>query len=170
MRRIRWRSLSLWVIFFVFACSTGVTLGAQGSDLATWPIVYQDNFEDPQSGWNVGETEHAARVYVDGTYEIHVNDKWSIAWSRIPVNREFLDFSVEINAQVMEGTGEFGFLFRYQDADNFYKFTMGEDGHYRLILQEQGTNYTLLDRQVEAKDKTKSKVSQGGHLQTKGCG
>jgi len=150
------------MIFLVLACLTGAVLWAQGSDPATWPIVYQDDFEDPESGWDVGETEYAARAYVHGAYEVHVNDEWAIVWSQIPGNREFLDFSVEMYAQVVEGTGEFGFLFRYQDSDNFYKFTMGEDRHYRLILQEQGTSYTLLNGQVEAKDKTKAKVPQGG--------
>jgi CHAT domain-containing protein/Tfp pilus assembly protein PilF len=150
------------MIFFVFACSTWVALGAQGSDPAIWPIVYQDDFEDSESGWEVEETEYATRAYVGGAYEMQVKDEWSIAWSQIPGDREFLDFSAEIDAQVVEGTGEFGFLFRYQDADNFYKFTIGTDGHYRLILQEQGTGYTLLDGQVGAKDKTKSKVEQRG--------
>jgi CHAT domain-containing protein/tetratricopeptide (TPR) repeat protein len=74
---------------------------------------------------------------------------------------------VEIDAQVVEGTGEFGFLFRYQDADNFYKLTIGTDGRYRLILQEHGTDYTLLDGQIEAKDKTKSKVPHGGSYRLK---
>jgi len=170
MRRIRWRSLPLWVIFFVFACSTGALLGAQGSDPATWPIVYQDDFEDPESGWDVGGTEYASRIYVNGNYEIQVKDEWLFIWSRIPSilntnpkveiyalngrkqpsliarsHRIYVDFTAEMEVQVVGGAGESGFLFRYQDADNFYCFTIRTDGHYRLRVQKKGRWETLVD-------------------------
>ena len=162
MRKTRWRSSYLWAVFFAFACSIGAACLAQGSDPSTWPIVYQDDFEDLQSGWAVEETEDSATKYVDGNYEIQVKNARSIAWSQIPGNREFLDFSLETDIQVVEGTGEFGVIFRYVDSDNFYKFTINTDGHYQLVLREQGTYYTLLDGQVGTKGETKTKAKREG--------
>jgi len=162
MRRIRWQSLSLWVVFFAVVCSTGVALGAQGNEIATWPIVYQDDFEDPESGWEVGETEYVTRVYVSGAYEMQVKGEWLIAWSQIPGNPELRDFSIEADIQAVEGAGQFGLLFRYANSYNFYKFTISTDGHYYLVLQKQGTYYTLLDGQISAKGKSKTGARQEG--------
>ncbi|RLC72168.1 MAG: hypothetical protein DRI26_03560, partial [Chloroflexi bacterium] len=103
------------------------------SDPETWPIVYQDDFEDPASGWLTGETEYASRAYVDGAYEIQVKDAWRIVWSRIPGDREYLDFVAEAAFRIVAGEGEAGFLFRYQDSDNFYCFTVSTRGEYRLL-------------------------------------
>ena len=143
---MRWRSSYLWMMFFALACSIGAAGLAQGSAPSTWTIVYQDDFEDPGSGWDVGETGDFATAYVDGDYEIQVEKAQSIAWSQLPSNPEFRDFSVETDIQVVEGTGEFGIIFRYVDSDNFYKLAVHTDGRYQLVLQEEGIYYTLLDR------------------------
>ena len=167
MRRIRWRSLSLLVVFFAVVCSTGVALGAQGNEIATWPIVYQDDFEDPESGWEVGETKYVNRAYVGGAYEMQVKGKWLIVWNQIPGNPELRDFSVETDIQVAEGAGQFGLLFRYVDSDNFYKLTVSTDGHYQLVLQEEGAYYALLDGQVAARGKSKTSARRAGSSRLK---
>ena len=133
------------LFWFCVVALLAFSLGAVGSDPETWPIVYQDDFEDSGSGWRTGETEHVSRAYVDGVYEIQVKDDWSIAWSRIPGELEFLDFSVEVTFRSVEGEGEAGFLFRYQDSDNFYCFTVSTRGEYRLRRQRYDEWETLID-------------------------
>jgi len=180
--QVRWVFLGSILIAL---CLMPLATWAQGSDPDTWPIVYQDDFEDPSTGWDVEgtleETEYAARAYIDGVYEIQVNDDWStwswipgdrgfldfsidgtyefqvqtksnIVWSRIPGSRDFLDFSVEVDVQMLEGTGEFGFLFRYLNSFNSYShtshsycFTLHTDGLYRLRIQENDSWQTLVD-------------------------
>lgn len=126
-------------------CLMPIATWAQGSDPETWPIVYQDDFEDPSSGWEVGETEYATRAYVDGAYEVQVNDDWSTNWRWIPGDKDFLDFSAEVDVQVLESTGEFGFLFRTVGGYNFYLFTIHTDGRYRLRMRKNGSWQTLVD-------------------------
>ena len=121
------------------------SFGALGSDPETWPIVYQDDFEDPASGWLTGETEYASRAYVDGAYEIQVKDDWRIAWGRIPGGREYLDFTAEVAFRFVAGEGGAGFLFRYQDSDNFYCFTVSTRGEYRLLRQRYDWWESLID-------------------------
>lgn len=137
----------VWIAVYLTFCAlilSGFSLQAQSSDPETWPIVYQDSFEDAESGWPTGETEYAKRSYVSGKYQIKVKDDRQIAWSLIPGNRSFLDFTVEIDAHAIKGRGEFGIIFRYQDPDNFYLFTLSTGGGYRLLKKEEGSWQTLI--------------------------
>jgi len=140
------RGLLLMALLLFLLLITVLVFTAWGldSDPSTWPTSYQDDFQDPQSGWQVGETEFAKRTYVDGVYEIQVVDDWQIAWSRIPGDTEFVDFAAEVEVQVVEGTGQFGFIFGYQDSDNFYYFSIRTDGYYRLRLLSNGSWQTLV--------------------------
>jgi len=140
--QLRWVFL---VSIFVALCLMPLSTWAQGSGPETWPIVYQDDFEDLSTGWDVEETESATRAYVDGIYEIQVNDDWSTNWSMVPGAKDFLDFSAEVDVRVLEGTGEFGFLFRYVERDNFYFFAFHTDGYYRLLMHKAGSWQMLVD-------------------------
>ena len=119
--------------------------GAIGSDPETWPIVYQDDFEDPTSGWLTEEAEDTDWAYVDGVYEIRVKEDRLIVFSYIPGDREYLDFAAEMAFRFVAGEGEAGFLFRYQDSDNFYCFTVSIRGEYRLRRLRYGKWETLID-------------------------
>ncbi len=67
--KLRWVFVASLLITF---CLLPAAAWAQGSNPATWPIVYQDDFQNPKSGWNTGETGQEAKGYVDGAYEIAV--------------------------------------------------------------------------------------------------
>ena len=52
------------MVGFLVALAIGLSRFAQGSDpSSSWPVVYQDDLEDPRSGWLVGDTEDVRRVY-----------------------------------------------------------------------------------------------------------
>lgn len=108
-----WKRLLASGLLLAAACFIVVVLRAQTSNPDTWPIVYEEYFEDPERGWNIDETKHVKRAYVEGAYEIQVKDDWRTTWSRIPGDRVSLDFSAEVKVTMVEGIGQFGFLFRY---------------------------------------------------------
>jgi tetratricopeptide (TPR) repeat protein len=139
--QLRWVFL---VSIFMVLCLMPLAAWAQESDPETWPIVYHDDFDDPSTEWEVGETEYATRGYVDGAYEIQVKNSRAITWSMIPGDREFLDFAVEVKAQAVEMEGAFGFLFRYVDRGNFYCFTFRADGYYQLLMCKAHSWQTLV--------------------------
>lgn len=140
--RLRWLFVAS---LLVILCLIPVAAWAQGSDPSTWPIVYQDNFQDPKSGWEVSKGADVVKAYVDGTYEIQVQTGNTIAWSFVPTDKDYLDFSAQVKVRSAGNDGEFGIMFRYVDYDNFYCFTVHTDGTYRLWMQKAGEWQTLID-------------------------
>ncbi|RLG19771.1 hypothetical protein DRN74_06395, partial [Candidatus Micrarchaeota archaeon] len=119
-------------------------LQTQASDPETWPVVYQDDFEDPGSGWLTGDTEYVSGAYVAGTYKIQVKNDWLLVLSRIPGDQEYLDFAAEVTFWLEGGEGEAGFLFRYQNTGNYYCFTVSTRGEYGLWRKREGKWETLI--------------------------
>jgi hypothetical protein len=111
----RW--IGLLAALTASACCIGGFATQDTTDPGTWPIVYQDDFNDPTSGWGVGETETVTRSYSDGAYRIEVTDDLRLGWSRMPGGEEILDFVVEVSVQRFEGQGHFGIVFWYEDGD-----------------------------------------------------
>lgn len=56
---------------------------------------------------------------------------------------EWWDYRLRVRIRA-DDAGAFGLLFRYQDADNYYRFSMGATPDYRrLIRREKGVVTTL---------------------------
>jgi len=141
---MRLKLVLLTVLLIAAFLAGGTTIYAAESDPSTWPIVYQDNFEDPTSGWATGETESVASAYVDGGYQIQVKDARQIA-CLIPGGQKFANFAAEAKVQTLEGTGAFGFIFRYMNKDNFYCFMVSTNGYWEMEKVENGQWKTLVD-------------------------
>ena len=108
-------------------------------------ILYQDDFSNQNSGWDVGGGDSADRRYAGGRYEIEVITDNFYAWSN--PGRTFGDVVITTTAQAVESTGEgdYGVLCRYQDTDNFYALEISEDGYYSIWKAEDGEFIALVD-------------------------
>lgn len=108
-------------------------------------ILYQDDFTDQNSGWDVGGGDSADRRYAGGRYEIEVITDNFYAWSN--PGRTFGDVVITTTAQAVNSTGEgdYGLLCRYQDTDNFYALEISEDGYYSIWKAENGEFIALVD-------------------------
>jgi hypothetical protein len=103
--------------------------------------LYEENFDDPDSGWDVFDEDNTVAEYVDGEYEIGVYDVDYMAWGSVEAGPEFTDFQVEVEARSVDGPvdNNFGLLIRYQpDTDAFYWFQISADGFYSFDLREAG--------------------------------
>jgi hypothetical protein len=100
--------------------------------------LFQDDFEDPNSGWLVSSDDEVERGYQNGKYDIVVKVKNSTFWST--VRHSFRDFSLEVDATEVGGPDEnsYGVIFRYQDDDNFYIFEISGDGYYAVTKVVDG--------------------------------
>jgi len=108
-------------------------------------VFFQDDFEDEDLDWNLRETEHTARFYEDGQYHILIKTSNRLSWSGHPELEVIDDFILEVDVTQVSGLddNEFGVMFRYQDADNWYAFLISGDGYFKLREQVKDENSSI---------------------------
>jgi len=94
--------------------------------------LFTDDFSDPSSGWDRVEDTDGINNYSSGGYRIYVNKENWYFWS-VP-GLQFTDVVIDVDAQKVAGPDEndFGIICRYKDDQNFYFFTVGNDGYYAI--------------------------------------
>jgi hypothetical protein len=96
--------------------------------------LFADDFSDPDSGWDVRETENGGTGYVDGRYFIRIDTPKFQLWSS-PGQSFDDDVIVEAIAGLASGPeeNEMGVFCRYQDRQNFMYASIGTDGYYAIV-------------------------------------
>jgi hypothetical protein len=134
---------------FISATSTSptkVTESTSSSSLPSGKILMFDNFEDAiASGLGESEDEDIRYAYENGAYVIEVKKPEQIAWAR--VNGEYNDVRVDLDTHVPieSGTMAPGLIFHYQDANNFFLYSISNDGYYTLEVYKDGKWEVLID-------------------------
>ncbi len=98
-------------------------------------ITYQDDFQDPDSGWDVYNYGDTLALYRDGEYRLAVLREDYVAWGNPDPAQDLSDFEIEVDARAVEGPldNNLGILVRYQDDDdNFYWFQISSDGYFAV--------------------------------------
>lgn len=97
-------------------------------------VLLQDDFSDPQSGWDVRETTNGASGYGAKRYFIRVDQPKYQLWS-VPGQIFKGDVVVEVTAGLNKGPAdsEMGVICRYQDKENFVYGSVGSDGYYSIV-------------------------------------
>lgn len=117
-----------------------------GSTSASGELLLEDDFSDKMaSDLDVSEDETSRSGYEDGLYVIEVKVPEMVVWSL--VGDPYADVSVEVEAEVPAGSDvtAAGVIFRYQDNDNFYLYSVSNDGYYQLELLQDGEWIMLID-------------------------
>jgi PKD repeat protein len=105
-------------------------------------VLYEDDFNDPNSGWPVEDW----RRYEDGEYSIFMEKAGYWGGSTIPGEKFFDAFCVEIEARkVGRPEGAYGIVFGFKDWDNNYSFAISTDGWYLIDRMVEG-NWILRAR------------------------
>jgi hypothetical protein len=120
---------------------------ARGCDLL--PVNetrYYDDFSDPRTGWPRYSTQDVSFYYENGQYNIDIYPDDS---NFIAVNNEqdADDFALGARAAREDGTegSVYGLVFRYSDKDNFYRFTISNEGMYKFDGLKEGSRFTVID-------------------------
>ncbi|WP_322814311.1 zinc ribbon domain-containing protein [Chloroflexus sp.] len=109
-------------------------------------VLFSDDFENPQAS-ELGESEDSSSryVYEAGRYVIEVKEPELLVWAL--VNGSYRDVIIETSYSTVRGgpVGAAGIIFNYQNEDNFYLFSVSNDGYYALELLENNQWITLID-------------------------
>lgn len=107
-------------------------------------VLFEDDFSDPNSGWNTWSDSDGTIEYTAGGLRLYVIAANMDIWSR--ANQTFpADVRIEVDAAKIGGPddNDFGVVCRYQDGSNFYFALISSDG-YQGIGRMQNDDRTLL--------------------------
>jgi len=134
------------ILFLMLSCSNPVEIidaissenETNSPDPATNEILFQDDFSTPNSGWDRTDDSFLKTDYVDGSYQISINDTNFYGWAN--PGKIFSDARINTNAELVEGDAEseYGIICRYRDVNNFYAGLISADGFYAIIKNKNG--------------------------------
>jgi hypothetical protein len=100
--------------------------------------IYSDNFNDPASGWPVGDFESYQLEYLGGEYRMLINTAGILAGASPGFKAS--GFVLDIDVRNQTGVfGSYGLLFGISDDWNqFYTFEITPDGYYLIYKYDNG--------------------------------
>lgn len=110
-------------------------------------VLFQDDFSDPNSGWDRNDWDNGTTDYANGVYQLAIKKEQYDVWAN-PYRYFDGDVSVEVDAAKVSGEmdDDFGIQCRYSgepSAPNYYFFYISSDG-YAVIGKHTGTNTEYL--------------------------
>lgn len=110
---------------------------------ADWDAVISDTFDDNANGWIESEASDdwgsISRTVVDGTYRWEIQADQAVGrWCTPELTGStgvVADFYLAVDARRLAGpeTAAYGLIFR-QNAENYYLFSVRDDGYYQFSL------------------------------------
>lgn len=109
-------------------------------------VLFQDDFEEEDPGWDIGETEKVGRFFEGGQYHILIKIDRLRGWSDHPDLEVIDDFDLEVDVTQVSGpdNNQFGIIFRYKDIDNWYAFMIAGDGYFKFEGRDEGESFTII--------------------------
>jgi hypothetical protein len=97
-------------------------------------VIFQDDFSNASSGWYTAVEENFSFAYENQGYKIINNITTAAIWS--VRDRVYGDVILEVDAIKEAGPedGYLGLICRFQDANNYYAFTIRSNGIYGIML------------------------------------
>ncbi len=97
---------------------------AEPTPVPSGMVLFEDTFEDANSGWNRG----GGTDYADGVYEINVIESQTKVWAN--PGKNYTDVVIEVDATTLAGPvdNDFGVQCRLRDNENYYFFLISADG------------------------------------------
>ncbi|HKJ28416.1 MAG TPA: hypothetical protein VJ965_12310 [Anaerolineales bacterium] len=105
-------------------------------------LLFEDNFDDPGSGWEVS-TQGGVKDYYKGTYHIRIDEKNIFSWSVAQQSLGDVQIEVDLAYTGSAPSAEMGIICRMQNSHDFYMFTIRSDGYYAVFKMYQGNEYFL---------------------------
>jgi len=95
-------------------------------------VVFEDTFDDPNSGWASSTSAEGSVSYKDDYYAIHVNETSFMYWSTLDYSYPSVYMKVDAQVFLSVGDGDFGLMCANQDSENFTVLDVSEDGYYSI--------------------------------------
>ncbi|MGA9190521.1 MAG: LamG-like jellyroll fold domain-containing protein [Anaerolineales bacterium] len=123
------------------------SLGSSSS--SSGQIIYQDNFDDQGSGWEIGSYDHGQVGYQSGRYIVTSDGNGATMWG--VANQLLSDVDIEVDtAQVTapsNDNNDYGVMCRAQDNGDGYYLLISGDGNYSILLGNGDSYDPLVDWQ-----------------------
>lgn len=104
-------------------------------------LVFQDDFTDPESGWQEQAGPAGSMGYQESLFWIQVLAPQTNLVAALPENYWFPE-DIEIEVQARKAVGQndnfYGVICRYQDDLNYYWFVISSDGYYGIGKVKEG--------------------------------
>ncbi len=108
-------------------------------------IIFQDDFSNVMSGWEIRNESSAVTDYINGEFVIKVNKPDTSLWSKAHGAFENVRIAVDVLQTAGPVKNLFGIICRYQDSDNFYRFVIGADGFAGITKRSNGQVTVISD-------------------------
>ncbi|HLD92898.1 MAG TPA: hypothetical protein VI703_01670 [Anaerolineales bacterium] len=130
------KKVSSFILLFAFltACAPGP--------------AYQDDFNNPDSGWSVEAFETGENSYEDGGYRMYLSAADWFSWVVNPTAVVYSDVRVEVDAQKIGGldANEYGAVCRVDfDAGSFYAGAVTSQGEFAIYKNIEESGLELID-------------------------
>jgi hypothetical protein len=115
------------------------------------PILFQDDFSNPKSGWDRASQGGNSTDYTDGKYRITLATPQQDIWAN-PYQYFDQDIIVAVDAWQNPSTiqAAYGIICGYSDVNNFYALTVNSGGYVEIFRYEQGKRITLFSTDNQA--------------------
>ena len=127
------------------AISVTIAVALFGDDfsgtLANWTVVDEGTDTAP-SNWviSAGELQQTSNIF-DGVHD--PEDLPKKGTFVVAGNTTWTDYTFSVDMRSTDDDA-IGVMFRYQDADNYYRFSMDSERGYRRLVKNEGGVFTLL--------------------------
>lgn len=127
---------ALRLLILAGALALGACGPAGGTAPVTPGVIFQDDFSDPNSGWDTHTGADVTTNYADGRYLLAAEEPLVDVWATPGL--ELTDVVIEADSQYAAGpeNNEYGLMCRYTRAgdgsNSFYFFFISSDGYYAL--------------------------------------
>lgn len=108
-------------------------------------VVLSDNFSDPNSGWDDDAWDEGSVHYVNGEYQITVDNQNWVVWSYLSQDFDNAIVSVKTRIASPTGVGDYGILLRYVDNTHYYAFEVTEDGYFSIWKRDGDETIMVYD-------------------------
>jgi len=138
------------IIFLLICTTSGCSAfhdGKISQDLVpgkeSGEVLFEDDFSDHASGWEIVNNAYELKGYSTGGYMIAVNQNASRAISTTNLNYSNTIISVEAQKITGGRDTQFGLVCRFQDKFNFYAFVISADGYAGIVRVVDGVKELL---------------------------
>jgi len=115
-------------------------------------ILFQDDFSNTASGWDVYDDTEGTTNYSNGSYNITIKTSSMFYWAN--PYRNFTDVIVEVTVEkTTEGDDvQIGIVCRHQDVDNWYTLIITSDGFAAIRKRFQGAELEFITEWADVLD------------------
>ncbi|MCP4544027.1 MAG: protein kinase [Chloroflexi bacterium] len=110
-------------------------------------VIFQDDFDNPASGWEIGDYDTGDVGYKDSIYFVTSTENGKVMWG--VTNRSFDNSFIEVDAtQIIAGPesdNAYGVVCRDQGNGDGYYLRVSGDGFYSIAIAQEGEFEALVE-------------------------